>query len=201
MTTTGIQLVAHAPTRALRLATFGSGNVDLDEGGRRAALALANQAPARWGEHWCVSSPAEAAVQTAMAWGLRPTIEAAIADCDYGDWTGHTLDEVAATNPDGVQRWLIDPDAAPHGGETLTTLIDRVGHWLHAQTTRCERITAITHAAVIRAALVNALRAPSTAFWQLDVAPLSVLHLRAGPRGWKVHLATAGPTAAVRHGT
>ncbi|WP_446210297.1 histidine phosphatase family protein [Micromonospora sp. IBSANI012] len=198
MTTTRLQLVAHAPTRALRLVTFGGGNVDLDEGGRRAALALANQAPARWGESCCVSSPAEAAVQTAGAWGLRPAIEPAIADCDYGDWTGRTLDEVAATNPDGLQGWLTDPDAAPHGGEKLTALIDRIGHWLHAQTAGCERITAITHAAVIRAALVNVLQAPPTAFWQLDVAPLSVLHLRAGNRGWRVHLEAAGPMDAGR---
>ncbi|MFE9653650.1 histidine phosphatase family protein [Micromonospora sp. NPDC006431] len=196
MTTARLQLVAHAPTRALRLATFGGGNVDLDEGGRRAALALANQAPA--GESCCLSSPAEAAVQTATAWGLRPTIEPAVADCDYGDWTGRTLDEVAAANPDGLQRWLTDPDAAPHGGESLTALVDRVGRWLHAQAVRSARITAITHAAVIRAALVNVLRAPSAAFWQLDVAPLSVLHLRAGNRGWRVHLEPPGPMDAVR---
>ncbi|MEH1057383.1 histidine phosphatase family protein [Micromonospora sp. CPCC 206171] len=197
MTTTRLQLVAHAPTRALRLVTFGGGNVDLDEGGRRAALALANQSPAHKGESRCVSSPAAAAVQTAMAWGLRPTIETAIADCDYGDWTGRTLDEVAAAHPNDLQEWLTDPDAAPHGGENLTAFIDRVGHWLHAQTARCERITAITHAAVVRAAVINVLQAPPTAFWQLDVAPLSILHLGAGNRGWRVHVKTAGPMNAI----
>ncbi|MGC4853528.1 histidine phosphatase family protein [Micromonospora sp. DT4] len=50
---------------------------------------------------------------------MTPVVEAALADCDYGEWTGRALQEIAATRPDALREWLTAPDAAPHGGEAV----------------------------------------------------------------------------------
>jgi broad specificity phosphatase PhoE len=67
-----------------------------------------------------------------------------------------------------------DPDAAPHGGESLSAFAARVAEWLDEQ---ARPVVAITHAGVIRAAVVHANRAPLSAFWEIDPAPLSVTAL------------------------
>jgi broad specificity phosphatase PhoE len=56
----------------------------------------------------------------------------------------------------------------------------RVRRWLDSLGTRRGRIVAVTHPAVIRAAILIALDAPPKSFWRIDVAPVSrtVMHLR-----------------------
>ncbi len=78
-----------------------------------------------------------------------------------------------------------DPDAAPHGGETLTALLARVAAWLAGATTAGHTV-AVTHAAVVRAAVVATLGAPAVGFWRIDVAPLTATVLRGGPARWTV---------------
>jgi broad specificity phosphatase PhoE len=189
-----VRLVASAPTAALRQAVFG-GDDDLDEGGLRAARALT---AARTGRHplgcadeW-LSGPARAALQTASAGGRQPTVVAALADCGYGRWSGRTLGDVAAAEPEAVHAWLRDPDAAPHGGESITALTARVAAWLGSRAAHGARAVAFTHPAVVRAALVHALGLPPTAFFQLDVAPLSVTRLRWRSGRWTLYLPPIG---------
>ena len=43
---------------------------------------------------------------------------------------------------------------------------------------------AVTHAAVIRAAVVTALGAPAQSFWRIDIEPLSRIALRSDNRRW-----------------
>jgi broad specificity phosphatase PhoE len=43
------------------------------------------------------------------------------------------MDEVQAEEPEGIIAWLTDPSAAPHGGESIENLIDRVGLWMDEQ--------------------------------------------------------------------
>ena len=44
----------------------------------------------------------------------------------------------------------------------------------------------VTHAAVVRAAVVVTLGAPPAGFWRIDVAPLTATVLRGGPGRWTV---------------
>jgi broad specificity phosphatase PhoE len=174
-----LSLVAHASTAATSQVAFG-GDEGLEPRGAAAAAAARLRRVTR-----TVCSPARAAVETAAALGLAATVDAGVADWQLGRWRGRTLDEVAADHPADVAAWLGDPDAAPHGGESLTALLARVADWL-ARTDGEGHTVAVTHAAVVRAAVVVTLGAPPAGFWRIDVAPLTATVLRGGPGRWTV---------------
>jgi broad specificity phosphatase PhoE len=174
-------LVRHASTDAVRAAAFGA-DEPLDAGGRAAAARL--RLP-RADE--VLVSPALRTRETAEACGLVVTgADAALAECDFGRWAGLTLREVAEREPDAVSAWLTDPDAAPYGGEPLSAVLARVRDWLAAQAASSGTVVAITHAGVVKAAVVIALDAPPSAFWRIDVSPLSVTELHAHDGRWTV---------------
>lgn len=108
-------------------------------------------------------------------------VEPALGPWDLGTWTGLPLAEV----PD-LSGWRDDPDYDAHGGESLHTLHGRVSVLLGRWHARPGRWVAVTHAAVIRAAVLHALHAPATSAWDLDVPPGSVSELHATPTGWRV---------------
>lgn len=187
----GLRLLAAAATPALRRAVFG-GDDDLDEGGLRAALALSDPAGPDLGgraDSW-ICAPSQAALQTARALGHdNPKVEHALADPGYGTWAGLGLGDVAGTDPEGLQAWLTDPATAPHGGESLAALRTRVGAWLETQVD--QRVLAVAHPVVVRAALTHALGLPDAAVWQLDVAPLSLTRLTHRAGRWHVSFPAA----------
>lgn len=172
-------LVAQAATAATVRVAFPRDEV-LDPRG----LAAAQDARDRLGRvARALRSPAAAAGETADALGLTATVDAALAEWDLGDWRGHTLDEIAAADPAAVSAWLTDPDAARHGGEGLTALLDRVAAWLRTVEEEGHTV-AVTHSAVVRAAVVTTLDAPPSGFWRIDVPPLTATILRGGPSRW-----------------
>ena len=174
-------LVRHASTDAVRAAAFGA-DEPLDAAGAAAAAGL--RLP-RADE--VLVSPARRATQTAERAGLAVTaVEPALAECDFGRWAGLTLSEVAEREPDAVTAWLDDPGAAPYGGESLSAVLARVRGWLETQAARTGTAIAVTHAGVVKAAVVTALDAPPAAFWRIDVAPLSVTELHAHDGRWTV---------------
>ncbi|MET7818956.1 histidine phosphatase family protein [Micromonospora zamorensis] len=192
MTATSLRLVAHGHTAALRRARFGGADDGLDEGGLRAALAQAHADPDRRGHlgmhDTCLCSPAAAARQTAAAFGLLPTIETALADCDYGDWSGRSLEEIAGTHPQALHDWLSAPNSAPHRGESVAAVRDRVGSWLDEQHRADRRVIAVTHPLVIRVAVVHALGLPMATYRQLDVEPLAIVRLTSQGTRWQLRL-------------
>lgn len=115
--------------------------------------------------------------QTADLLGLRAECDDALADLDCGTWRGSVLGAVA---PADLAVWLTDPAVAPHGGESVVDLVKRVRGWMDSLGVGRGRVAAVTHPAVVRAAVLVALDAPPKSFWRIDVAPASrtVLHLR-----------------------
>jgi broad specificity phosphatase PhoE len=180
--TTRLTLIRHAPSDATRRSAF---PVDepLDARGLDEAVALAPRL-GRFAAAW--SGPALRARQTAEALGLTAAVAPELDECDFGSWRGRTLSELHAADPDAVAAWMEDPAAAPHGGESLLALLERVRRWLSARAGDGERVVAVTHAGVIRAAVVCTLDAPPLAFWRLDVAPLSRTVLHAHDGRWTV---------------
>jgi broad specificity phosphatase PhoE len=61
---------------------------------------------------------------------------------------------------------------------------------------RTGRLEAVTHAPVIKLAVVQALRAPVQAVWDLDVAPGSTTELHSTPSGWRVTAVSCRQAAA-----
>ena len=175
-----LTLVAHASTVATARAVFACDEGLEPRGAAAAAAATRLRRVTR-----AVCSPALAAVETAAALGLAATVDAGLADWHLGAWRGRALDEVAAEHPAEVATWLADPDAVPHGGESLTALLARVAGWLAGAEGEGHTV-AVTHAAVVRAAVVVALGAPPAGFWRIDVAPLTATVLRGGPGRWTV---------------
>ncbi|MGW3863741.1 histidine phosphatase family protein, partial [Streptomyces sp. NPDC005047] len=84
--------------------------------------------------------------------------------------------------------WLTDPDAAPHGGESVRGICRRTANWLSSLPPEIDSALAIAEPAVLRAALIHALSEPTTAFWHLDVPPLSVVSLVWRGGRWSVQL-------------
>ncbi|MFD7230323.1 histidine phosphatase family protein [Streptomyces sp. NPDC059881] len=72
-----------------------------------------------------------------------------------------------------------------------TTLCGRVGDWIDALGQDAGRVLAVDEPAVVRAAAVHALAAPLTAFWRVDVPPLSALTLTGRSGRWNLRLAAA----------
>ena len=175
-----IVLLAHGATSELRAAAF-PGDTGLDEGGRRSATARSAPRSDR-----VISAAARRCRQTAEAMGLPHDVDDALDGPDHGTWTGRTLDDVATTDPDGLTAWLTDPDACPHGGETLSAVVARVGAWLDARTDPPHAVLAVVDPAVVRAAVVHALGAPAISVFRVDVAPLSLTTLSGAPGRWNL---------------
>lgn len=177
--TTRLTLICHAATTATRRAAFPT-----DEPVEHPPSEQTIRADVAF------SGPALACRQTAEALGLSATVDEALRDRDYGKWRGRTLTELADAEPAAVQEWLTDPTAAPHGGESTQALLARVGAWLDALPRDHERIVAVTHPAVVKAAVVHAILATPQSFWRIDVAPLSHTVLSGRPSSWTLRSLT-----------
>ncbi|MBW0110755.1 histidine phosphatase family protein [Pseudonocardia sp. KRD-182] len=182
-----ITLVSHSSTSATNSAAFAA-DEPLDARG----AGWVEQARGRLPRAVRVlTSPAPACRQTADGLGLSAVIEPALADWDPGRWRGRTLDEVAAAEPHAVTAWLSEPDSAPHGGESHVQLLARVTDWLDTVPDDGHTV-AVTHSAVVRSAVLAALDAPLSAFWRIDIAPLTATQLRGSPGRWTLRF-TAAP--------
>jgi broad specificity phosphatase PhoE len=169
-----LTLVSAAMTDAMVAGRF---PVDepLNDLGRRQVEAVAAAEIA--GDTRQFAGPEQRTRQTAELLGLRAAAEPRLADLDCGRWRGEAL---ANIGPSELDTWLTEPAQAPHGGESIVDLVERVAGWLDSLADNSLRIVAVTHHAVIRAAILTALDIPPESFWRIDVAPVGrvVMHLR-----------------------
>lgn len=182
-------LICHGSTDAVRKAAFAD-DEPLDRHGQADAAALAPHLPSA---DRCWTSPELRTRQTAQALQLDATPLPALRDCDYGAWKGQTFEEVLARDPKGIDAWLRDPTATPHGGESLQNLMGRTAQWLDEVRGMDGQSILVTHASIIRAAIVHGIEAPPQSFWRIDIAPLSVTRLSGRDGRW--NLASAGCAA------
>jgi len=168
-----LTLVSHAMTDAMSAGRFPA-DEPLNELGRRQldGVDLGPFDLARCG-------PEERTLQTAELLGLTVETDVRLGDLDCGTWSGLGLDGIA---PDQLAAWMTDPAGAPHEGESIVGLLDRVRGWLESVADLGGRVIAVTHPAVVRAVILLVLQAPPKSFWRIDVAPVSrtVLHHRGG---------------------
>ncbi|MEU6406430.1 histidine phosphatase family protein [Streptomyces sp. NPDC046985] len=182
--TARVLFLSAATSRSLRLARFDDGD-PIDAAGAAQARAAAASLPSA---ARTASSPGRRCRETAAALGLDAAPDPELAGLDAGRWRGRTLDEVGAAEPDALARWLADPAAAPHGGESVRNLCDRVGRRLQALARTDGRTLAVVEPEVIRAAAVCAVGLPEEAFWRLDVPPLTVTEFSGRAGRWNLRL-------------
>ena len=179
-----LDLLAHGATAATRLARFPD-DESLD------ATAVGAKFRASQAYDRVLTSPGRAAVETAQALGVDSSIDPMLRDCDYGRWRGQRSRNVAQNEPESFAVWLSDPNATPHDGESVASLVERLKTWLDAGLLRDGAVLAITHAPVVRASVVAALGLPNSAFWRIDVAPLSFVRMSGRAERW--NLSALGP--------
>ncbi|OBI48437.1 histidine phosphatase family protein [Mycobacterium sp. E787] len=171
-----LTLVAHAMTDAMAAGRFPA-DEPLNGIGRR-QVKKAGRLDLQDGTRQ-LCGPEQRARETAQLLGLRAATEPRLADLDCGGWCGQTL---RAVGPADLETWLTDPARAPHGGESIVDLMQRVAGWLDSLADDTAPAVAVTHPAVIRAAILHSLDAPPKSFWRIDIAPASrtVLYFRNG---------------------
>lgn len=160
-----VAFVSHASTDALRLARIPA-DESLNEVGRRECARREQMSADR-----VRVAPELRAIETAQALGLVGESDPGLSEIGYGSWRGLETDQLP---PDDFMAWLTDPEFKPDGVESIVELIARVSAWLFKTAAAKQHTIAVTHPAVIRAAIVSALDAPATAFWRIDIPPLSV---------------------------
>jgi broad specificity phosphatase PhoE len=167
-----LTLISHAMTDAMAAARFPD-----DEPLNALGQSQIHTAVDQCDPHITLSAPERRALDTADLLGLQPGVEPRLADLDVGRWRGH---ELAAVPPEQLATWLSRPESTPHGGESVVALITRVHDWMDDVSRQPARLTAVTHPAVIRAAILIALESPPKSFWRIDIEPASrtVLHFR-----------------------
>jgi len=177
---TRISLICHAATRATRAAAF-----PLDEPLEKQPAPASGTVTSLRKVDRCWTSPALSARQTAAALELAPVVDPDLRDCDYGRWAGRRLSDVGAEEPNAITIWLADVNAAPHGGESIANVRRRIAAWLDRRIGENGHGVAVTHAAVIRCAVLHAIGAPAQSFWHIDIGPLSMTELRHDGSRWR----------------
>lgn len=181
--TSRVILISAAPSAALREARFDEGS-RVEAAGLRLARAAAGAVPGA-ARLWV--SPTVRCRETADALGLAAALDVpALAGLDVGRWRGATLTEVSAKEPAAVGEWLADPGSAPHGGESVRAFCDRAADCLDTAAELTGRTVAVVEPEIVRALVVRVLGAPESAFWRVDVPPLTATEFSGRSGRWNV---------------
>jgi broad specificity phosphatase PhoE len=183
-----ITLISHAATLAQRHAAFPSTSREepIEDGERTKLSALNWQPPVA---RQILVAPELRTRQTAEALHLVATPANELRDCNYGSWQGRSLSDLQSEEPVAVIAWLTDPTFNSNGGEAITDLLLRIANWLETLHNTGHTI-AVTHPAIIRAAILHTLNAPPPSFWRIDIAPLTLTDLRHNGRAWTLRTAS-----------
>lgn len=135
------------------------------------------------------SSPRERTQETAQyiaaSVGLRVITVDAIDEIDCGEWTGCSFDQLR----DDAQwrHWNEERDVArTPGGESMAQAQQRIVGHLMAQRSSEGRIALVSHADVIKAALLHVLGLPLGAYQRIQIDPASISTVIVGNWGSKV---------------
>jgi alpha-ribazole phosphatase len=170
--------VRHAPVVGHRGELNGQKDVACDTSDSRAFAALARALPAD--AVWVTSHLSRArdtarVIQETARLTIPPIVEKDFSEQNFGDWAGHTWDEIAERDPATSKYFWTDPvGQAPPGGESFAALMARVASAIERFSTgragespralndaplpgRAGDVVAVAHGGVIRAAVALAL--------------------------------------------
>lgn len=193
---TTIVLVRHGRTHlteSKRISGSGGENPGLSELGRgdahSAAKALAQIGNSGTWSHLppisaIVSSPIQRTLDTAniLSNQLNLGVEtnANIAEISFGDWDGHTNEEVKAKWPELTQSWRGSWQVSPPNGESLEIFDRRVQAGLDQilQAHQGKTVAVVSHVMPIRGVIRTAMESGPSAYWRPQISPCSISIIR-----------------------
>ncbi len=109
---------------------------------------------------------------------------------NVGDWEGRSYLEIKKEEPDLYKKWCNDPirNRAP-GGESLLDVFDRVSKDINKiiEENAGKKIVLVTHAGVIRSAIIAAMGMPIDNLWRIVVATGSASKVDYSPNFATMH--------------
>ena len=148
--------------------------------GEAQALAAAERLARDGGVDAVVSSPMRRARQTADAvagaLGLSVREIEGFRECGFGEWEGRTFTDVQQEWPDALAAWLADTSVAPPGGESFDDVRRRV-HVARDQLLARHpgrTVLVVTHVTPIKLLVRDALGAPMTALYRMELGPATL---------------------------
>ncbi len=120
--------------------------------------------------------------------GHQVETEPGVAEMEFGTWDGLTFSEVNEKYPDEIAQWLGSLDYAPGGGESFTTVRDRVleGRDRIVSKYAGKTVVVVSHVTPIKTLVADALGAPLEALFRMELSPASVTvvsYFLGGPDG------------------
>jgi probable phosphoglycerate mutase len=191
-TPTTFVLVRHGVTEHTERKVFsGSGGTDpeLTDTGRDQAKRAGEWIRAVGGVDAVVASPLRRTQETAgviaSALGLDVEIESDFAEVAFGDWEGYTFAEIMDQWPSDLQKWLDSTAISPPRGEAIDAVRERV---LAARDRLMEQhagktVVVVSHVTPIKLLVADALGAPITSIFRMELAPASVTTIQWWPDG------------------
>jgi broad specificity phosphatase PhoE len=160
--------------------------ISLSGAGRRQAVALGTRLKS-FNVTGVQSSPRRRAADTAAviakSLGLDVEIRSALDELEFGAWTGSKFEDLA-----GDPQWACwnreRGRTRPPGGESMheaqTRIVSHLNRMRETPSHGC--IVMVSHAEVIRAAVLHAMSMPLDEWMRVDVPPASVTKLELRPR-------------------
>lgn len=131
-----------------------------------------------------VSSPMKRTLETAIEIGRALDAEVEVIEelreISFGDWDGHTHDEVVAKWSETFTAWQGSWEIAPPNGESLKEFDERIQK-AKAEILRRHAgasIVVVAHVMPIRGFLRDALDAGTAAYWRPQISPCSITAIR-----------------------
>jgi broad specificity phosphatase PhoE len=147
----------------------------------------------------------ETAAALEAASDLTAVVDPAADEVDFGGWTGSRFTELE--DDPRWRGWNLDRDhAAAAGGETMECVRARVVTLLDKLLARHRhgRVAVVTHAEIVRTAVLHVLGLPLQAYDRLEISPASITTLCLWPGGGRLlglndvsHLAARVPAKEV----
>ncbi len=185
-----ILMVRHGKTEWNKQARFqGKTDIPLDGDGHAQARLLAARLGS-WNPEIIFSSPLQRARETAEAIAsehenLSPVLLDGLSEMCFGVWEGRVIRDIIASEGESFTRWRESPfESPPPGGESFDSVGLRVRAAMEEiMSAECERVVAVSHGGIIRAALALFLDIPLAATWRMEVTNCSVTALDISKRG------------------
>ncbi|MGI6251846.1 MAG: histidine phosphatase family protein [Aminivibrio sp.] len=185
-----ILFIRHGKTEWNEQSRFqGMTDIPLDDDGRKQARLVSARLKS-WEPHAIFSSPLSRARETAAEIAaaheaLALVLLDGLAEMGFGEWEGRTIRDVLAKEEDVFREWRRSPfEAPPPGGEVYQSVELRVRAALdRIMSAEGERVVAVSHGGIIRAALALLFDISPAATWRMKIGNCSVTAIDMDNRG------------------